>query len=307
MSNAEKVFISHTKTDKEFARHLAEDIKALGFSVWFDEWELRIGDSLIQRIEEGIEESQWMIVILSPRSIKSEWVLKELRSGLTKEIGAKKIFVLPVLCKKVSLPSFLRDKFYADFTKSYEPGFKLIKDRLLRGYELSTSDHWLQIRKPMQDPYFQRHYYIPSINKFGGLGKMVISKNTIEMINKINNNNSEILLPISEMWFGKTGRLLLRINGNMVMGDYDWHGLSLAGMIFGNQEEGVITFSWDWKYSSEKGRGIFWTDIPNILYGGWWMDYDDVDEAAVRLKLVEIPNKWEFTNVQGLQITADLG
>ena len=86
------VFISYTKKDVEFARKLARDLRLLGLSVWFDEWEMKVGDSIVGRIENGIEESQWMIVILSPDAVKSQWVLKELRSGLTKEIGdVKKI------------------------------------------------------------------------------------------------------------------------------------------------------------------------------------------------------------------------
>jgi hypothetical protein len=312
MDNGKKVFISHTKSDKDFARHLAKDIQSLGFSVWLDEWEIRLGDSLIERIEEGIEESQWMIVILSPKSVKSEWVLRELHSGLTKEIGSKKVFVLPVLCKKVTLPNFLRDKFYADFTDSYEYGFGLIKDRLMGEYGSSVSEHWLLIKNPFPDVIAGKYFEDLPMN---GLIRSNYSNNTRQalfdysmMIKNISNekNGNSKPLPESELWFGKTGRLILRTEGEMIFGDYDWHGLSFAGKIIGKRENNLIYFSWNWKFSSELGKGLFWTDIPNILYGGWWMDYDDVDEAAVRSKLVEIPNKWEFTNVQGLQITADL-
>ncbi len=56
-----QVFLSHTKTDKEFVRRLAGDLDALGFKVWFDEWELRVGDSLVGTIEKAIDESAWMI------------------------------------------------------------------------------------------------------------------------------------------------------------------------------------------------------------------------------------------------------
>ena len=88
-----------------------------------------------------------------------------------------------------------------------------------------------------------------------------------------------------------------------ISGDYDWHGLSLAGHIHGERNKDLIHFSWDWTRSSEKGRGIFWLDVPDVLYGGWWMDYQDISDEDIESKRVEPPNRWEFVNVTGLHIT----
>ena len=47
------VFISYASEDKEVARALADALIALGLSVWFDEYELRVGDSLSRKIDEA--------------------------------------------------------------------------------------------------------------------------------------------------------------------------------------------------------------------------------------------------------------
>jgi hypothetical protein len=150
-AHSAKVFLSHTKADKEFVRRLAKDLKEYGFPVWLDEWELRVGDSLVGEIEKGIDTSAWMIIVLSPAALKSEWVLKELRAGLVRETERGKVFVLPALYAKVELPPFLRDKFYADFTDSYEDGLRLIRDRLVGSYgEKAEDDLWLLVRREIR-------------------------------------------------------------------------------------------------------------------------------------------------------------
>ena len=57
-------FISHAGEDKaEVARPLAEALRALGLLVWYDEFELRIGDNLRRKIDDGIAKSKFGIVI----------------------------------------------------------------------------------------------------------------------------------------------------------------------------------------------------------------------------------------------------
>lgn len=60
------VFISHASEDKaDVVRPLAEALKAGGLSVWYDEFELRIGDSLRRKIDRGLAGSRFGIVVLS--------------------------------------------------------------------------------------------------------------------------------------------------------------------------------------------------------------------------------------------------
>lgn len=72
-------FISHASEDKdEIARPLAETLQALGFSIWYDEFSLKLGDSLNQTINYGLSSSAFGIVIFSPSFIAKTWPQREL-------------------------------------------------------------------------------------------------------------------------------------------------------------------------------------------------------------------------------------
>lgn len=126
------IFLSHNSKDKPFVRKLANDLRRHGFYVWVDEAEIKIGDSLIEKIREGIDEVEYVGVVLSTNSINSEWVKREIDIAMNQEIEGKKVKVLPIMLEKVDPPSFLKGKLYADFTteEAYPQGLDLIVDRL---------------------------------------------------------------------------------------------------------------------------------------------------------------------------------
>jgi len=130
------VFLSHSSKDKFFARKLAEALTRYGVTVWIDEAELRIGDSLIEKISDAIEDSDFVAAVLSHNSVNSNWVQKELRLATTKEIGGKCVVVLPVLIDRCEIPAFLQDKLYADFTNADE--FDAPMERLLHAIGVSA-------------------------------------------------------------------------------------------------------------------------------------------------------------------------
>src|ERR1041385_4163892 len=60
------LFISHASADTEaIARPIAEKLQALGYEVWFDEITLKVGDSLRRRIDDGLRNARFGLVILS--------------------------------------------------------------------------------------------------------------------------------------------------------------------------------------------------------------------------------------------------
>jgi len=124
MSKIAKIFLSHSSNDNEFVRRLAKDLKLKDVPIWFDEWELKVGDSLHEKISSGIKESSWLGIILSKNSTKSDWVQKELNAALTEELQKKQVFVLPIVIEDCEIPVFLKDKVYADFRKDYNEGFQ---------------------------------------------------------------------------------------------------------------------------------------------------------------------------------------
>lgn len=89
-------FISHASEDKDIiVRPLAQALTDLGFRIWFDEFELRVGDSLRQSIDKGLVNSRFGIVILSKPFFEKNWPQYELNGLAAKEIDGRKV-VLPI-------------------------------------------------------------------------------------------------------------------------------------------------------------------------------------------------------------------
>lgn len=90
------VFISHAFEDKEpIVRALAEDLSRLGCKVWYDEFTLKLGDSLSRSIDRGLYESKYGLVILSPAFFRKRWTEWELRGLVSRELNGEKV-ILPV-------------------------------------------------------------------------------------------------------------------------------------------------------------------------------------------------------------------
>ena len=125
-SESEKplAFISHDSRDKDsLVRELAHQLVRLMCPVWYDEYSLKVGDSLRASIEKGLKEARKCIIVLSPNFLSNDgWSKAEFDSIFTREILEKTNVILPVwhnigakeiyeysprLADKVGLPSSL--------------------------------------------------------------------------------------------------------------------------------------------------------------------------------------------------------
>jgi hypothetical protein len=71
------VFLSHSSKDKGVVRDIAERLRKDGLKVWFDEWEIKPGDSIPAKIEEGLENSRVMVICMSANAFGSDWAQLE--------------------------------------------------------------------------------------------------------------------------------------------------------------------------------------------------------------------------------------
>lgn len=126
------IFISYSHQDKDFVDKLATNLVMHKARVWIDRWELNVGDSIIERIQEAIKESDALIVVISNSSMKSEWCKKELSAGFLRELEEKRVVVLPLLLEKCEMPIFLRGKMYADFRHDFDKGLKTILEAIAK-------------------------------------------------------------------------------------------------------------------------------------------------------------------------------
>ncbi|RVP99669.1 DUF1883 domain-containing protein [Sinorhizobium meliloti] len=84
------VFISHASEDKdEFVRPLAKALEACGLSVWYDEFSLKIGDSLRRKIDQGLANSRFGIVVLSESFFSKGWTNYELDGIVSRSISGE--------------------------------------------------------------------------------------------------------------------------------------------------------------------------------------------------------------------------
>jgi hypothetical protein len=90
------VFISHASEDKDdIVRPLANALVAEGLTVWYDEFELRIGDSLRRKIDQGLANSRVGLVVLSQSFVAKGWTNYELDGIVTKAVTGEQV-LLPV-------------------------------------------------------------------------------------------------------------------------------------------------------------------------------------------------------------------
>jgi tetratricopeptide (TPR) repeat protein len=73
------VFLSHSSKDKAVVRAVAERLRVDGLRVWFDEWELKPGDNIPAKIEDGLEHSRVLVLCMSAHAFGSDWA--QLESG----------------------------------------------------------------------------------------------------------------------------------------------------------------------------------------------------------------------------------
>lgn len=93
--NPPKVFLSYGGEDAAIARTIATQLQAHGIETWFAEWDLSAGDSLRQKIDDGIAGCTHFVALLTPTSRHKPWVNVELDGGLSRKIGGSaKMIVL---------------------------------------------------------------------------------------------------------------------------------------------------------------------------------------------------------------------
>jgi hypothetical protein len=111
---------------------LAADLSTAGARVWVDDAEMLVGDELIPKIRQAIDEMDYLGVVLSPDSVASEWVKREVDVAMNQEIAGRRVKVLPILWRDCTIPSFLPGKLFADFRtpSNYGPAFDMILARL---------------------------------------------------------------------------------------------------------------------------------------------------------------------------------
>lgn len=106
---APKVFLSHASEDKDrFVLGFARQLRENGVDAWLDQWEMKPGDSLVDKIfEQGLKDAHAVIIVLSATSVQKPWVREELNASVVNRIsrGTK---LIPVVIDECEVPESLR-------------------------------------------------------------------------------------------------------------------------------------------------------------------------------------------------------
>lgn len=116
------LFVCHASEDAAFVDRLVEALDSRALRAWYDKREIIVGDSIVDKINEGLADARYLLVVLSPGSVDKPWVKRELNAALMRQLSAAKVKVLPVLLEDCDIPPLLADIKYADFRTSFDRG-----------------------------------------------------------------------------------------------------------------------------------------------------------------------------------------
>lgn len=91
------IFICHASEDKNtFVRPLARELRKAHMEVWYDEFSLKVGDSLRESIDKGLAKSRYGVVVLSPAFFTKKWPQRELNGLVAREMNESNNVILPI-------------------------------------------------------------------------------------------------------------------------------------------------------------------------------------------------------------------
>ena len=118
------LFICHASEDKPVVDRLVKELDRRALYAWYDKREILVGESIVGQINQALASAQFLIAVLSPRSVSKPWVSRELNSTLMRQLADEQIAVLPALIADCNLPPLLADLKYADFRTSFDQGLE---------------------------------------------------------------------------------------------------------------------------------------------------------------------------------------
>jgi hypothetical protein len=134
-----QVFLSYAHEDAAFVDRLHRDLLEAGFPATYDKLALDVGDSIVEKISALIRESACIIGVVSPSSISSKWVQRELAWALTGELAGRSVRILPAVVGDCELPPMLADKLFADFRRQYFPALRSVIQALRRSMHMTPA------------------------------------------------------------------------------------------------------------------------------------------------------------------------
>ncbi|MEV6233707.1 toll/interleukin-1 receptor domain-containing protein [Saccharopolyspora shandongensis] len=120
------VFVSHRLADEDLAERLATDLRERGHDVWLGTWKIGLGDSIVEKISEGLSSCSYVVLCYSDEGSASPWMSREWMSALSRQLDGTGVRLLPVRLSGGSPPAILADIKYADLTADWAGGLAVL-------------------------------------------------------------------------------------------------------------------------------------------------------------------------------------
>jgi hypothetical protein len=127
------VFISYSHADKIFVERLTQNFNQDGIYFWLDDKDLLLGQVIDKAISEGIQKNWVFVSVVTPSSVSSKWVERELDEALHEEIEGRKIVIAVVTggLKHEDFPPRLRRKKYVNLSYDFDAGYQELKKSIM--------------------------------------------------------------------------------------------------------------------------------------------------------------------------------
>lgn len=180
------VFISYASEDRlDVAEPLATTLQRMGLSVWFDQSELKLGDSLRESIDKGLRSCRFGVVILSPYFFRKHYTNRELNGLAQREVDGNKV-ILPVWYKvtdkevRVFSPP-LADKVAA----RWNDGLQAVAQKIHQAVRPELAREVNQLAKSIQEP-------IPALRSGNDLLSCMDKVHILNLANEVSESENEI-------------------------------------------------------------------------------------------------------------------
>jgi hypothetical protein len=140
------LFLSHNNSDKPWTERLAtaveQDRTGPPLKVFFDKWDIQHGADIPLELEQGLQNSRYVGLVLSPEALASDWVVLERSTAIYRDPAARQRSVIPLMRRTCKLPDMLARLKYLDFRRDqdFDSGVRTLI-AILRGAPLPRGSH----------------------------------------------------------------------------------------------------------------------------------------------------------------------